>query len=81
MLRFIQILGYSASLLAFVLQIPLVSFFSRVTGFWRLFVYDLFVALAYVGCVNIWRGFWGLYDLYFIPGSSIKNNYSKVYVH
>jgi Fuseless len=54
--------------LAFTLQVPLASFCARVDGFWRIVVYDLFVAVAYVGAVNVWRGLWILYDLYLLPG-------------
>lgn len=62
-------LGYSTSLLSFALQAPLASFCSRVTGFWRVVVMDMFTAVAYVGSVNVWRGLWNLYDLYLLPGA------------
>ena len=56
-------------MLSFVLQAPLAAFCSRVTGFWRVAVMDMFTAFAYVGSVNVWRGLWNLYDIYLFPGA------------
>ena len=56
-------------MLTFVLQVPLAVLCSRVTGFWRVVVMDIFNAVAFVGSVNVWRGLWILYDIYLLPGA------------
>jgi Fuseless len=58
-------------MLAFALQAPLAAVCSRVTGFWRIVVMDVFTAIAYVGSVNVWRGLWNLYDIYLFPGAPL----------
>jgi hypothetical protein len=61
-------------MLAFALQAPLAAICSRVTGFWRIVVMDVFTAIAYVGAFNVWRGLWNLYDIYLLPGAPLSRN-------
>jgi len=63
-------LGYSTALFAFTLQSPLADFCTKVKGFWRISIMNLYTAILYVGSVNIWRGLWMLYDLYLLPGNT-----------
>jgi hypothetical protein len=44
----------------------------RLEGFWRVIVADVFLFVSFVGTVNVWRGIWGLLDIYFLPGRPLK---------
>ena len=63
-----QILGYATTFLAFSLQIPVAAFCARSQGLARIAVYDIFVAVSYIGAVNTWKGLWAVFDIYLLPG-------------
>jgi len=62
------VFGYLIALFSFTLQSPLADFCTKVKGFWRIAIMNLYTAIFYVGTVNIWRGIWMLYDIYLLPG-------------
>jgi hypothetical protein len=63
-----QIIGYAIVGITFSLQPVMKWACERLEGFWRVIVADIFLFFSFVGTVNVWRGIWGLLDIYFLPG-------------
>lgn len=60
-------IGYSITGLLFLVQPVFRWACNRLEGFWRIIFADIFNLLCVSGQINIWRAYWGLFEL-FIPG-------------
>ncbi|KAI5709739.1 hypothetical protein M8J75_002948 [Diaphorina citri] len=58
-------MGYTLVFSTFLLQ-PLVKrVVSKISGFWRVFIVDVYLLFSLCGTVNVWRGIWATLDCYF----------------
>lgn len=69
------VLGYVLAAGSFALQTPARWAAARLRGAARLALADLFLLLAFLATVNVWRSVWGLTDLYFLPESPKLSNW------
>lgn len=68
----IQIAGYIIVVVTFALQAPARWAAARLHGTPRLLLADVYHLISFVATVNVWRGIWGLLDVYFFPGELEK---------
>ncbi|KAL5280990.1 fusl family protein [Megaselia abdita] len=68
------ILGYSISILGFILQ-PFVQFIlENIKGKFKIiFISDVFMTFCFLGAINIWRGIWMMADVYILPDDFIMS--------
>ncbi|KAK7790557.1 hypothetical protein R5R35_013073 [Gryllus longicercus] len=59
-------LGYAIVGVTFALQPLLKRLCARLSGLCRLLVADVYLFFAFLGTVNLWRGFWNLLNEYFL---------------
>ncbi|GBO98438.1 hypothetical protein EVAR_74_1 [Eumeta japonica] len=69
------IIGYTLVVLTFGLQVPLRWAAARLQGAPKLLLADLYHLLAFVATVNVWRGVWGLLDIYLFPDTPKLSNW------
>ncbi|XP_022123874.2 uncharacterized protein LOC110999223 isoform X4 [Pieris rapae] len=70
------IVGYSMVVVTFSLQAPMRWVVARLQGAPRLLIADVYHLLSFASTVNVWRGVWGLLDIYFLPDSPLLSNWS-----
>lgn len=63
-----QIVGYAVVIVTFALQAPVRWSAARLHGAPRLLLADVYHFISFIATVNVWRGVWGLLDIYFFPG-------------
>lgn len=61
-------IGVSVIGMTFAIQPAVRWLCTRLDGFWRIVIADLFLLLAAFGSVNVWRSIWIYYDVYFLEG-------------
>ncbi|VVC88140.1 unnamed protein product [Leptidea sinapis] len=61
------IAGYCLVVITFSLQVPMRWAVSRLQGASRLLVADFYHLVSFLATVNVWRGVWGLLDIYLFP--------------
>lgn len=64
-------IGVSVISATFAIQPTVRLLCTRLNGFWRILIADLFLLLVSIGSVNVWRSIWIYYDVYFFGGQSI----------
>ncbi|KAG6449377.1 hypothetical protein O3G_MSEX006033 [Manduca sexta] len=69
------IVGYALVVVTFALQAPVRWAAARLHGAPRLLLADLYHLISFVATVNVWRGVWGLLDIYFFPESPKLSNW------
>ncbi|XP_050668776.1 uncharacterized protein LOC126968034 [Leptidea sinapis] len=70
------IAGYCLVVITFSLQVPMRWAVSRLQGASRLLVADFYHLVSFLATVNVWRGVWGLLDIYLFPDSPKLSNWS-----
>ncbi|XP_047507037.1 uncharacterized protein LOC125050974 [Pieris napi] len=70
------IVGYSVVVVTYSLQVPMRWAVARLQGAPRLLIADVYHLLSFASTVNVWRGVWGLLDIYFLPDSPHLSNWS-----
>ena len=55
-------------IVTFALQAPVRWSAARLHGAPRLLLADVYHFVSFLATVNVWRGVWGLLDIYFFPG-------------
>ncbi|XP_013149254.1 PREDICTED: uncharacterized protein LOC106111657 [Papilio polytes] len=68
--------GYVVVLVTFVLQVPMRWAAARLHGAPRLLLVDVYHLMSFVATVNVWRGVWGLLDVYYFPDRPKFSNWS-----
>ncbi|CAG4949364.1 unnamed protein product [Colias eurytheme] len=71
------IMGYSLVVITFSLQVPMRWAAAKLQGAGRLLLVDVYHLVSFVATVNVWRGVWGLLDIYFYPQSPKLSNWSS----
>ncbi|XP_026732852.1 uncharacterized protein LOC113497485 isoform X2 [Trichoplusia ni] len=71
------IVGYAVVLVTFALQAPVRWAAARLHGAPRLLLADVYHFISFVATVNVWRGVWGLLDIYFFPESPKLSNWGS----
>ncbi|CAF4894117.1 unnamed protein product [Pieris macdunnoughi] len=74
------VVGYSVVVVTFSLQAPMRWAVARLQGVPRLLIADVYHLLSFASTVNVWRGVWGLLDIYFLPDSPHLSNWSCLIV-
>ncbi|KAJ2950185.1 hypothetical protein O0L34_g11543 [Tuta absoluta] len=69
------IIGYSLVVATFTLQAPMRWAAARLHGAPRLLLADVYHLLAFLATVNVWRGIWGLLDIYLFPDTPKISNW------
>ncbi|CAG9785789.1 unnamed protein product [Diatraea saccharalis] len=69
------IVGYSVVIATFSLQAPIRWVTARLHGAPRLLLADVYHLISFVATVNVWRGFWGMLDVYLFPESPKFSNW------
>ncbi|CAH0406815.1 unnamed protein product [Chilo suppressalis] len=70
------IVGYSVVVVTFSLQAPIRWVTARLHGAPRLLLADVYHLVSFIATVNIWRGFWGMLDVYFFPETPKLSNWT-----
>ncbi|CAK1540735.1 unnamed protein product [Leptosia nina] len=70
------IVGYCMVVITFSLQAPMRWMVARLQGAPRLLLADVYHLLSFASTVNVWRGVWGLLDIYLFPESPLLSNWS-----
>ncbi|KAL1463511.1 hypothetical protein WDU94_015257 [Cyamophila willieti] len=66
------VVGYTLVFSTFLLQ-PLVKrIVSKISGFWRVFIVDVYLLFSLCGTVNVWRGIWVTLDCYFLTEHKVE---------
>ncbi|XP_028030331.1 uncharacterized protein LOC114243147 isoform X1 [Bombyx mandarina] len=60
-------LGYALVIMTFSLQVPMCWAAARLRGAPRLLLADVYHLVSFFATVNVWRGVWGLLNVYFFP--------------
>ncbi|XP_068632849.1 uncharacterized protein fusl isoform X1 [Battus philenor] len=68
--------GYVIVLVTFALQVPMRWAVARLHGAARLLLVDIYHLGSFVATVNVWRGVWGLLDVYYFPDQPKLSNWS-----
>ncbi|CAH0702239.1 unnamed protein product [Spodoptera exigua] len=71
------IVGYAVVIVTFALQAPVRWSAARLHGAPRLLLADVYHFISFIATVNVWRGVWGLLDIYFFPESPKLSNWSS----
>ncbi|CAB3255692.1 unnamed protein product [Arctia plantaginis] len=71
------IVGYAIVVVTFALQAPVRWAAARLQGAPRLLLADVYHLVSFIATVNVWRGVWGLLDVYFFPDSPKLSNWSS----
>ncbi|XP_038215075.1 uncharacterized protein LOC119834696 isoform X2 [Zerene cesonia] len=71
------IMGYSLVVVTFSLQVPMRWAAAKLQGAGRLLLVDFYHLVSFLATVNVWRGVWGLLDIYFYPESPKLSNWSS----
>uniref|UniRef100_T1IPR0 Uncharacterized protein n=1 Tax=Strigamia maritima TaxID=126957 RepID=T1IPR0_STRMM len=67
-------IGIGLAIACFILQ-SLVAYCSRNSPYWlRIIVEDIFLFVAEVAAISLWRGIWNLLDIFFIPDDPFLSN-------
>ncbi|XP_073949821.1 transmembrane protein fuseless isoform X2 [Choristoneura fumiferana] len=61
------VVGYGLVIATFALQAPVRWAAARLHGAFRLLLADVYHLLSFLATVNVWRGLWGLLDIYLFP--------------
>ncbi|XP_075974622.1 transmembrane protein fuseless isoform X2 [Anticarsia gemmatalis] len=69
------IVGYALVVVTFALQAPVRWSAARLHGAPRLLLADVYHLVSFVATVNVWRGVWGLLDIYFFPETPKLSNW------
>ncbi|XP_028156938.1 uncharacterized protein LOC114350361 isoform X2 [Ostrinia furnacalis] len=69
------IVGYSVVIATFSLQAPIRWVTARLHGAPRLLLADVYHLVSFIATVNVWRGFWGMLDIYFFPETPKLSNW------
>nr|XP_049696517.1 uncharacterized protein LOC110379139 isoform X3 [Helicoverpa armigera] len=69
------IAGYVVVIVTFALQAPVRWSAARLHGAPRLLLADVYHLVSFVATVNVWRGVWGLLDIYFFPETPKLSNW------
>ncbi|XP_049868395.1 uncharacterized protein LOC126368436 isoform X1 [Pectinophora gossypiella] len=69
------IVGYALVVATFALQAPVRWAAARLHGAPRLLLADVYHLLSFFATVNVWRGVWGLLDIYFFPDTPKLSNW------
>ncbi|XP_047019588.1 uncharacterized protein LOC124629949 isoform X3 [Helicoverpa zea] len=69
------IVGYAVVIVTFALQAPVRWSAARLHGAPRLLLADVYHLVSFVATVNVWRGVWGLLDIYFFPETPKLSNW------
>ncbi|CAG4985615.1 unnamed protein product [Parnassius apollo] len=70
------IIGYVIVLVTFAMQVPMRWVVARLHGAPRLLLVDIYHLISFVATVNVWRGVWGLLDVYYFPDKPKLSNWS-----
>lgn len=65
---YFQVVGYLLVFTTFAAQPLIKALVTRLDGFWRLLVVDIYLVFSFGGTVNVWRGVWNMLNIYFLPG-------------
>ncbi|XP_045768118.1 uncharacterized protein LOC123869297 isoform X5 [Maniola jurtina] len=71
------VVGYSLVILTFAAQAPVRWAVAKLHGAPRLLLADVYHLISFFATVNVWRGIWGLLDVYFFPDSPKLSNWSS----
>ncbi|XP_034827229.1 uncharacterized protein fusl isoform X2 [Maniola hyperantus] len=71
------VVGYSLVILTFAAQAPVRWAVAKLQGAPRLLLADVYHLISFFATVNVWRGIWGLLDVYFFPDSPKLSNWSS----
>ncbi|XP_053612488.1 uncharacterized protein fusl isoform X2 [Plodia interpunctella] len=69
------IVGYALVVATFALQAPIRWAAARLHGAPRLLLADVYHLVSFLATVNVWRGVWGMLDLYFFPETPKLSNW------
>nr|XP_032514860.1 uncharacterized protein LOC116768289 isoform X3 [Danaus plexippus plexippus] len=69
------VVGYALVVLTFAAQTPMRWAVARSQGAVRLLLADLYHLVSFIATVNVWRGVWGLMDIYFFPETPKLSNW------
>ncbi|XP_072938735.1 uncharacterized protein fusl isoform X1 [Epargyreus clarus] len=69
------IVGYALVVFTFALQAPMRWAAARLQGAARLLLADVYHFVSFIATVNVWRGVWGLLDIYFFPDTPKLSNW------
>ncbi|XP_041987864.1 uncharacterized protein LOC121739444 [Aricia agestis] len=69
------IVGYALVVLTFAVQAPMRWAVARLQGAPRLLIADVYHLVSFFATVNVWRGVWGLLDVYFFPDTPKLSNW------
>ncbi|KAM3963636.1 LOW QUALITY PROTEIN: transmembrane protein fuseless [Aphomia sociella] len=69
------IVGYALVVVTFALQAPVRWAAARLHGAPRLLLADVYHLASFIATVNVWRGVWGLLDVYFFPETPKLSNW------
>ncbi|XP_059055518.1 uncharacterized protein LOC131849455 [Achroia grisella] len=71
------IVGYALVVITFALQAPIRWAAARLHGAPRLLLADVYHLISFIATVNVWRGVWGLLDVYWFPETPKLSNWSS----
>ncbi|XP_063379043.1 uncharacterized protein LOC134665907 isoform X2 [Cydia fagiglandana] len=69
------LVGYALVVATFALQAPVRWAAARLRGAARLLLADVYHLVSFLATVNVWRGVWGLLDIYLFPDSPKLSNW------
>ncbi|XP_061729734.1 uncharacterized protein LOC133534580 isoform X2 [Cydia pomonella] len=69
------LVGYALVVATFALQAPVRWAAARLHGAARLLLADVYHLVSFLATVNVWRGVWGLLDIYLFPDSPKISNW------
>ncbi|XP_023955122.2 uncharacterized protein LOC112058487 isoform X1 [Bicyclus anynana] len=69
------VVGYALVVLTFAAQAPVRWAVAKLQGAPRLLLADVYHLISFLATVNVWRGIWGLLDIYFFPETPKLSNW------
>ncbi|CAG9579043.1 unnamed protein product [Danaus chrysippus] len=69
------VVGYALVVMTFAAQAPMRWAVARSQGAVRLLLADFYHLVSFIATVNVWRGVWGLMDIYFFPETPKLSNW------
>ncbi|XP_068227193.1 uncharacterized protein fusl [Palaemon carinicauda] len=71
-----MVLGMTVTMLVFAAQLLIIPCFKKIRkGLGKIVIEDAYHTICFIGDINMWRGVWGLLNIYLLPDMPVVSNF------